>query len=151
MSDSVDNGGGFGGVDSFGGSVEASGSMGGIGGGNVNGSDGLSAGSGANGGDPAAGYATTAQDVAALGMVGAAGAIGGAPGALAGTFGLALFGLSPQQAAINLAHDMSLGLGTAVSANPSISMFASTTQDAPAAGTVANDGSPYFYAFAGSQ
>ena len=51
MSDSIDNGNGFGGASAdFGGSVEASGSMGGIGGGNVGGSNGLGSGDGSGGG-----------------------------------------------------------------------------------------------------
>jgi hypothetical protein len=129
-------------IDSFDGSIEAVG--GGSGSGNNTGGD-------ANGtGDAAGGYATTAADVAALGMVGAAGAVGGAPGALAGVFALGVFGLNPQQAAINLSHDMSLGLGQAVTANPSFSMFVTSSQAAPA-GTFGNDGVPNIYTFAGPQ
>jgi hypothetical protein len=121
-------------IDSFDGSVEA------VAGGGNSGDTGA--------GGPGGGYATSAADVAALGLVGAAGAIGGAPGALAGTFGLALTGTNPQQAAINVMHDMSLGLGNAVNTNPPISMY-QTTADSGSVGTAYADNT--LPVFAGSQ
>jgi hypothetical protein len=130
-------------MDSFDGSVEA------VSGGGGNGPSG----SAGDGGAGSGGYAATASDLAALGIVGGAGAIGGATGALGGVFGLSLLGLNPAQAAIDLAHDMALGLGTGVTANPSISMFVAGSAPAGSAPADFGQDSAYggFVPFAGPQ
>jgi hypothetical protein len=87
------------------------------------------------------GFATTGADVAtatagvALGVLGGTGVTGvlGA-GLSVGAGVIGSYGSSPTTAAIDLTHDMSLGLGIAVTSNPSISMFSSSATDASAAG-----------------
>jgi hypothetical protein len=88
--------------------------------------------------DPnAGGYATTGADIASLGGL-ALGATGTAAGVVLGGMmagAAAQYGnANPFSAAVDLAHDMSLGLGTAITSNPSISMFGTSTTDAASFG-----------------
>jgi hypothetical protein len=68
----------------------------------------------------------------ALGATGTAAGVvlGGMMAGAAAQYGNA----NPFSAAVDLAHDMSLGLGTAITSNPSISMFGTSTTDAASFG-----------------
>jgi hypothetical protein len=122
-------------IDGFDGSVEAVAG----GGGGFDSSAGNDGGAAGNGG-PGGGYATTSADLetlsglAAVGIVssGVTGLPGGGLG-VGGVFGLAS-GSSPATATFDLAHDMSLGLGQAVTANPSYSMFGTDSTSLAATG-----------------
>lgn len=138
--------------DDFSGSVEAvagggASSQGNTGGNNVGGSGANSSGNngdtisaGAPGSLSMSNMAFTGQDALAIGALAATGILGytgltgtaGAITSVAAALGYST-GSNPGSALLDMAHDMSIGLGIAVAANPSFAMYSTTSEAQQAA------------------